>query len=198
MNILEKIASVLMLLCLYNLKGASGEDDYDYGPYPPSLDAAFNLQWAKMAVQNTISHFLQTGEWKQVGCPYSNETSIPFQYVTCFSDEDFTSVLHPNPAINGTNVKENGGFLYEDVHLPISKDASECSCDHHSFWTLSTWEWSDSDQIGKDVVKTGLVTKVFASEREDLQNYDTCTPTPSDTVYICLAGVWEVEIVSDD
>ncbi len=188
MSILKKIqASMLMaMIFLCALKGARAGSE-DAMSYPSSLDAAFNLQWAKMAIENVISHYLQTGEWKQLGCPAHNSTQskFPFQYVWCFVDdgEEYPKVLHPR--LNELKQSRFKKAVYQSGSS-ISNDVNECSCDHHTFWTLPIYAppWANYSKVS-------LATKIFASERDDPQNYDACSPTPGDTVFMCGAGVWE-------
>jgi hypothetical protein len=149
---------------------------------------------AKMAMTNTISHYLQTGEWMQKGCP---QTLSPSDYVACFKPEmgvdgkdlQFTIVFHPNPLLNGKIFKE-GDYEYLDS---VYHSLNVCSCDHNSFWNLSTYPWSSSDLALDNMVKTSLSTKVFSSERGGGQNYDSCAAAPEDEVFYCIHSVWSEE-----
>ena len=151
---------------------------------------AWNLDKAKMAISNTISHYLRTGEWKAVGC---EDTSSSFSYVFCYlvgnQNVTYPFVLHPGmPGLSETKeqqvrVLENHNKVYQHIN-------DECTCDHNSFWSLAEYDWSDSEEFGSNFIKTDLVTKVYSSER-DGENYDPCSPGPQDEVYLCGQGVWE-------
>jgi hypothetical protein len=199
---LKKIASLFMVLLTapaalgqVSLRRTSDEPTYAVNP---ATQAAFNMAVAKMAVTHTISHYLKTGEWIQVGCP---QTLSPADFVGCFkadkvdgNDPQFTVVLHPNPLLNGNTFRADGdhSFLY-DTAKKIYLDMNVCSCDHNSFWNLATFGWSDSDQIGDSMDKTVIATKVFSSERGAGQNYDACAAAPEDEVFYCVHGVWSTE-----
>ena len=146
---------------------------------------AWNLDKAKMAISNTISHYLRTGEWKAVGC---EDTSTQFSYVFCIGQNgtDHFNVLHKNPARNGPMKKEA-----LEMANKIFQHTDECTCDHSSFWSLATYDWwYASEEVVSNFIKTALVTKVYSSER-DGENYDPCSPGPQDEVYVCGQGVWE-------
>ena len=64
-----------------------------------------------MAITNTISYYLQTGEWMELGC---KQTLSPYNYVFCFKPDmvngkdQLTVVLHPNTEKNGKILKQDG------------------------------------------------------------------------------------------
>jgi hypothetical protein len=203
---LQKIASLFMVLLaapaalgqVTSLRRTTSDEtttsSIQHNDYAinPGTQAAMKMIVAKMAMTNTISHYLQTGEWMQVGCP---QTLSPSDYVACFKPEmmgvdgkdlQFTTVLHPNPLLNGKTVKYGD---HEDFDI-VYHSLNACSCDHNSFWNLSTYPWSESDLEGDSIIKTALSTKVFSSERGGGQNYDSCAAAPEDEVFYCIYGVW--------
>jgi len=153
---------------------------------------AWNLDKAKMAISNTISHYLRTGEWKAVGC---EDTSSSFSYVFCNlvdtqNGTDHFNVLHKLPTMNGL-LKTKEKQLLEMANTIYQYSNDECTCDHSSFWSLATYDWwYASEEVVSNFIKTALVTKVYSSER-DGENYDPCSPGPQDEVYVCGQGVWE-------
>ena len=199
---LKKMASLFMALLAapvalgqVSLRRTSDETAYAINS---ATQAAFNMDVAKMALTNTISHYLQTGEWMQVGCP---QTLSPADWVGCFkaeivdgNDPQFTVVLHPNPLLNGKTLKDDGENSFEyETGKRVYLNLNVCACDHNSFWNLITFEWSDSEQIGESMVKTSLSTKAFSSERGGGQNYDACAAAPEDEVFYCIHSVWSEE-----
>ena len=149
---------------------------------------AWNLDKAKMAISNTISHYLRTGEWKAVGC---EDTSSSFSYVWCHlvDTQNGTNAIILTPPMKNL-LKTQKKKMLEMSHTIYQYSNDECTCDHNSFWSLATYDWSDSEEFGSNFIKTDLVTKVYSSER-DGENYDPCSPGPQDEVYVCGQGVWE-------
>lgn len=162
----------------------------------PETEYAWNLDKAKMAVSNTIEHYLSTGEWKEV-------CDMPDSYVFCIKMDtsengmDHSLVLHRNHAMKGVLIDKDDAEQLVGTVKSIFQDSNKCTCDHNSFWTLSSYEWSDSDAIGNDFMKTALVTKVYGSDRNGV-NYKPCSPQPDDDVYVCGQGVWNQPITTSD
>jgi hypothetical protein len=192
MTLLKKLSSILLVLFVvveYGQASFLKESNRRTGEsVEEDRQNAWNLDKAKMAISNTIAHYLRTGEWKAVGC---EDTSTSFSYVWCHlvGAQNVTGAIVLHPAMSGLTKTQEKQLLEMadkiDQHIN-----DECTCDHNSFWTLATYDWSDSEEFGSDFIKTSLVTKVYSSER-DGENYDPCSPGPQDEVYVCGQGVWE-------
>ena len=116
MTLLKKLSSILLVLFVvveYGQASFLKESNRRTGEsVEEDRQNAWNLDKAKMAISNTISHYLRTGEWKAVGC---EDTSSSFSYVFCNlvdtqNGTDHFNVLLKLPTMNGlSKTKENFG-----------------------------------------------------------------------------------------